>query len=307
MKNKTRKIMAVICLILVLLTSLPIQTFATFITDMNSNAQFGVVPGSKEGYGHELHYANYDGAQYLVFCTHYGMNSANGSEYTYNGDFIVHQKASAPDYEKIAEMIYFGYTMNYGMGLPGSDDAIRAACCTQQYVWEYIHDHIDPAQRVPDRESWNGNYMSTGHLAEWTARTESYYNQYHGNVSFNGTSNKVVLGDTTTISDANGRLASYKTFNQTIDGQEFCTGDYIPFHFYARMPMLFNIQKGYGVKPVNAEDIVYLIVSIDAIINEPSREYIFSDAHAISKIAKFYGPQHITEIDHLLDIVQFHF
>ena len=66
--------------------------------------------------------------------------------------------------------------------------------------------------------------------------------------------------------------------------------------------MLFNIQKGYGVKPVNAEDIVYLIISIDAIINEPSREYIFSDAHAISKIAKFYGPQHITDIDHLLDI-----
>ena len=45
-----------------------------------------------------------------------------------------------------------------------------------------------------------------------------------------------------------------------------------------------------------------LIISIVAIINEPSREYIFSDAHAISKIAKFYGPQHITEIDHLLDI-----
>ena len=32
-----------------------------------------------------------------------------------------------PDAEKIAEMIYFGYTMKYGMGLPTSTEAKRAA------------------------------------------------------------------------------------------------------------------------------------------------------------------------------------
>ena len=136
MKNKTKRIMAVIMLVLVLCTSLPINTFATFITDINSNAQFGVISGSLSAYGHELHYANYDGSSYMVFCTQYGQTSPTGKDYTYNGDFIPQFKQNKPEYERIAEMIYFGYTMNYGMGLPSSADAMRAAACTQQYVWE---------------------------------------------------------------------------------------------------------------------------------------------------------------------------
>ena len=64
MKTKMKKIVAVIMLVLVLCTSLPINTFAAFITNINSNAQFGIVPNSKNAYGHELHYAVYDGVQY---------------------------------------------------------------------------------------------------------------------------------------------------------------------------------------------------------------------------------------------------
>ena len=221
MKSKTKKLMSIICLILILLTTLPLQTFAAFITDINSNARFGVISGSLANYGHELHYADYDGTRYLVFCTQYGKTSPNGGDYTYNGDFIVHYKNNLPQYEKIAEMIYFGYTMNYGYGLPTSTEAIRAACCTQQWVWEYIHNNIDGSISVPSRSSWNGNYMSTGHLADWTARTEQYYNLYHGNTSFNGTTNKATIGQSTTLKDRTGRLASYQSFNQNINGVTF--------------------------------------------------------------------------------------
>ena len=221
MKIKKQKIMAVISLILILLTSLPINSFATFITDINSNAKFGVISGSLANYGHELHYANYDGANYIMFCTQYGVTSPNGSEYIYNGNFIAQYKNNLPQYEKIAEMIYFGYTMNYGMGIPTTPEAIRAACCTQQYVWEYIHNNIDSSTRVPSRDSWNGNYMSNGYFADWTTRTENYYNQYHGNVSFNGTTNSVSIGESTTISDTNGRLSAYQSFSQTINGVTF--------------------------------------------------------------------------------------
>ena len=100
MKMKSKKIMAIISLILVIINFLPINAFATFITDINSNAQFGVISGSLANYGHELHYANYDGGRYLVFCTEYGETSPNGSDYTYNGDFIVHYKSNLPQYEK---------------------------------------------------------------------------------------------------------------------------------------------------------------------------------------------------------------
>lgn len=221
MNKKTKKIMAMISLVLILLTSLPINTFATFITDINSNAQFGVISGSLANYGHELHYANYDGQTYIAFCTQYGKTSPNGGDYTYNGSFVAEYKNNLPQYERIAEMIYFGYTMNYGYGIPQSAEAIRAACCTQQYVWEYIHNNIDGSFNVPSRESWNGNYMSTGHLAEWTARAEGYYNMYHGNTSFNGTTAKVSLGESTKVTDTNGKLAAYAGFTHNVNGITF--------------------------------------------------------------------------------------
>ena len=221
MKSKTKKLMAMICLILILLTALPLQTFAAFISDINSNAKFGVISGSLANYGHELHYADYDGTRYLVFCTQYGKTSPSGGEYTYNGDFIVQYKENLPQYEKVAEMIYFGYTMNYGYGIPTTADAIRAACCTQQWVWEYIHNNIDGSTSVPSRSSWNSNYMSATHLANWTAKTEQYYNLYHGNTSFNGSTNRATIGQSMTLNDTTGRLASYQSFSQNINGVTF--------------------------------------------------------------------------------------
>lgn len=221
MKNKTKKIMAIIMLVLTLCSSLPINSFATFITDINSNATFGVISGSLSAYGHELHYANYDGGTYMLFCTQYGKTSPTGKEYTYNGDFIAQYKNNRPEYEKIAEMIYFGYTMKYGMGLPTSTEAKRAACATQQYVWEYIHNNIDGSCKVPGRDSWNGNYMSSGIYASWLNQTESYYNQYYRDVSFNGNNRKIDIGDETVFTDTNGVLQHYASFNKTINGVTF--------------------------------------------------------------------------------------
>lgn len=221
MKNKTKKIMAIILLVLTLCSSLPISSFATFITDINSNATFGVISGSLSAYGHELHYANYDGGTYILFCTQYGKTSPTGKEYTYNGEFIAQYKNNRPEYEKIAEMIYFGYTMKYGMGLPTSTEAKRAACATQQYVWEYIHNNIDGSSKVPGRDSWNVNYMSSGIYASWLNQTESDYNQYYRDVSFNGENRKIDIGDETTFTDTNGVLQHYASFNKTINGVTF--------------------------------------------------------------------------------------
>ena len=221
MKSKTKKFMAIICLALLLLTSLPINTFAAFITDMNSNAQFGVISGSLSKVGHELHYATYDGQTYIAFCCQKGIKSPNGSEYTFNGDFYVQYKQNLPQYEKIAEMIYFGYTMKYGLGLPSSDEAYRAACCTQQYVWEYIHNNINSSFDAFPRDSWNGNFMSSGHYANWVAEAEGYYNQYHGNTSFNGSTQSVAIGESKVITDSNGKLSAYQSFSQSKDGVTF--------------------------------------------------------------------------------------
>ena len=221
MKYKIKKFTAVIMLILMIITSLPISAFATFITDIDSDAQFGVVSGSLSAYGHELHYAKYDGTTYLLFCAEYGQTSPTGKEYTYNSDFVAEYKANRPKYEKVAEMIYFGYAMEYGLGLPTSTEAKKAACATQQYVWEYIHDNIDSSKSHPTRNSWDSSYMSSSIYSSWLSATEKAYKEYHSDVSFNTSKNNVVIGDTTTLKDKNGALKLYADFNKTIDGVTF--------------------------------------------------------------------------------------
>lgn len=221
MKDKTKKLVSILMLVLILLSSIPINAFAAFITDMNNDVQFGVISGSLTEYGHELHYSNYDGTTYLLFCTQYGMKSPNGSSYSFNGDFVTQYKAQRSEYEKIAEYIYFGYTSKHGMGLPTNASAKKDACCTQQFVWEYIKNNIDGNMKCPSRDSWKSNYMSSGLYANWLNETESAYNQYHRNTSINGMNVKVNIGESTTLNDSNGVLAHYESFSHNINGITF--------------------------------------------------------------------------------------
>ncbi len=221
MKVKIKKMMVVLLLALILCSAIPINTFAAFITDINGNARFGIIQNSLNSYGHELHYAQYDGVTYLVFCCQYGSNSPSGQEYVYNSDFIAQYKEQRAEYEKIAEYIYFGYTMKHGMGLPTTAEAIRDACATQQFVWEYINNNITSQYGAPSRNSWNSNYMSSSIYNNWLSQTEAYYNQYHTNVSFNNSNNKVDIGDEVVYTDTNGALQYYDSFEQNINGITF--------------------------------------------------------------------------------------
>lgn len=114
--------------------------------------------------------------------------------------------------------------------------------------------------------------------------------------SNNANPNYVAIGNTSII-DKRGNICV-----NTSNGNMVRIGDYIPFYFYARMPMLYNIQHGYGVKQVDADDIVYLIVDFNKIVNDTQRDFLFSDAHAISKIANIYDKNDIDKIDSILDI-----
>ena len=79
-------------------------------------------------------------------------------------------------------------------------------------------------------------------------------------------------------------------------------GEYIPFYFGARMPMLYVIQKGYNlVKPIQAHDIIYCITSVQKIM-ERNLEYIFIDGHAVDSFSTQYGLEDIENIDSLLDM-----
>ena len=216
MKKISKKIISLLMTVLIALSAFPITSYAgEFITNMNSDAEFGVVSGSHDRYGHEMHYAKYDGKTYIVFCCEYGTTSPSGSTYKYGDDFKKYYNRSGATYEKIADYIAFGYTLQYGDGLPSNKNEWIAACCTQQFVWETLGVN-------PTRSSWNSDYMSDSLYKSWLSSTQDLIDTYYSKKpSFNSSTTKVNLGETTTLTDSNGVFKYYPTFTKTVNKVTF--------------------------------------------------------------------------------------
>lgn len=214
-KNCSKKLISMLMALVICLSAFPITSFAAYITDMNSDAQFGVVSGSYEKYGHEMHYAKYDGRTYLTFCCQWGVKSPDGSTYEYNKDFVKYVNRSSSTYKDIADHIAFGYTMLYGDGLPSTKSEWIAACCTQQYVWETLGVN-------PSRSSWSDEYMNNTLFNKWLSDTESLMNQYYNKYpSFDGSTKNINLGSSATLTDSNGVFKYYPSFNKSVNGVTF--------------------------------------------------------------------------------------
>lgn len=78
-------------------------------------------------------------------------------------------------------------------------------------------------------------------------------------------------------------------------------GDYIPFYFWYKMPMLYVIQNGFNQVPLTeAKDIVYLVCSIQSIIDN-KLNFVFTDGHAVENFTKQYTPNEINNIHNIID------
>jgi len=78
-------------------------------------------------------------------------------------------------------------------------------------------------------------------------------------------------------------------------------GEYIPFYFGTRMPMLYVIQRGYnGVNPTSGKDIVYCVSSVQKII-EANLDFQFTDGHAVDLLSSQYGREDIQRIGEIID------
>lgn len=215
-KNCSKKLISMLMALMICLSAFPLSAFAsTYITDMNSDAQFGVISGSYEKYGHEMHYAKYDGKTYLTFCCQWGVTSPNGSTYKYGSDFKTYVNNKGATFDTIADYIAFGYTLQHGDGLPSTKQEWIDACCTQQYVWEKLGVN-------PTRSSWVSTYMSDSLYKEWKSNTEDLIDLYYNKKpSFNKNTKSVNLGSSTTLTDSNGVMKYYPTFSKTIDKVTF--------------------------------------------------------------------------------------
>ncbi len=109
--------------------------------------------------------------------------------------------------------------------------------------------------------------------------------------SNNANSNFIAIGDNGLISTRSTKLLA--------NGKSL--GDYIPFYFGIRMPMLYVIQNGYNdTTQINACDIVYCITSIQQILDN-QLEFIFTDGHAVNNFSAQYAQIDLANIEDIID------
>ncbi len=79
-------------------------------------------------------------------------------------------------------------------------------------------------------------------------------------------------------------------------------GDYIPFYFAVRTPMLYVVQNGFNmVSPTPAENIVYCVCSVQKII-DLNLNFVFTDGHAVDGFSSQYTATDIQNIHTILDM-----
>lgn len=109
--------------------------------------------------------------------------------------------------------------------------------------------------------------------------------------SANANHGYVPIGDSSLISTRNSFVLA--------NGKNL--GDYIPFYFGVRTPMLFVMQKGFNwVAATPAQDIVYCVSSVQKILDH-QLDFVFTDGHAVDGFTTQYNKDDISEIDKLLD------
>ena len=103
--------------------------------------------------------------------------------------------------------------------------------------------------------------------------------------------NYTSIGDSSLISSRSSFILS--------NGRKL--GDYIPFYFSNRMPMLYVIQHGFnGVAVTAAKDIVYCVTSVQYVLNT-KLEFVFTDGHAVDGFTTFYYPDDVRNIENIID------
>jgi hypothetical protein len=76
-------------------------------------------------------------------------------------------------------------------------------------------------------------------------------------------------------------------------------GDYVPFYFAPRSPMLYAIHKRNTLYQGGQEPVIHLVSSTSAVANHnPQLEWLFTDGHAVIDLSTYYNDLNdLNEID----------
>ena len=86
------------------------------------------------------------------------------------------------------------------------------------------------------------------------------------------------------------------------DAPTIILGDFIPFYFGVKMPMLYVIQNGgnFVIKSTPPKKIVYLACSVSQVIKN-QENYYYSDGHATDNLTTFYDKTRINDLPGIVD------
>ncbi|MCG9881280.1 MAG: DUF4433 domain-containing protein [Bacteroidia bacterium] len=116
------------------------------------------------------------------------------------------------------------------------------------------------------------------------------YGITHSN-SANANPNFVPIGDHSLITTRNSAMLQ--------NGRQL--GEYIPFYFAVRSPMLYVVQNGFNmVAPTPAENIVYCVTSVQKIIDF-ELDFVFTNGHAVDRFPFQFSRLDINNLDTILD------
>ena len=117
-------------------------------------------------------------------------------------------------------------------------------------------------------------------------------NGFTHSTSVNANPDFVPIGDSSLISTRNNFLLNNSRR----------LGEYIPFYFGVRTPMLYVVQNGLNmVAPTPAENIVYCVSSVQKII-DLQLDFVFTDGHAVNHFSTQYSVADIKNIETILDM-----
>lgn len=121
--------------------------------------------------------------------------------------------------------------------------------------------------------------------------------------SHNSNPNYISIGDVSLIDNRSTKMVIIDNGeNLDLNASSIILGDFIPFYFGIKMPMLYVIQNGgnFVEKPTPAEHIIYLACPINGII-QSGGVYYFSDGHATDSLTTFYDNNKINELPNIID------
>jgi hypothetical protein len=116
----------------------------------------------------------------------------------------------------------------------------------------------------------------------------------------NANPNYISIGDISLIDKRTRKEVHISNGNKIY--KTIILGDFIPFYFWVRMPMLYVIKYGgnHVEKATPPQDIVYVVCKLSDIVLS-GIDFYFSDGHAVNSFSTFYDSSKVEELPVIID------